>query len=136
MGRKHRLYGDTADQLAHVLRVESLRLQSGDRVLDAAGLRTLAVLEEVVPPPSYAVHLLRQVDRLEPHREGAHQLAREPRRPLAHVRGELGASLGIAAAPTDGGDAVTLNEFEQTLAALFTQYLAHERPERMHVIAQ
>ena len=35
---EHRLEGETADELAHLLRIESLRLECRDRVLDATGL--------------------------------------------------------------------------------------------------
>ena len=45
-------------QLARLLRVESLRLKFRDCVLDAAGLRALAVLDEIVAPAADAVHLL------------------------------------------------------------------------------
>jgi hypothetical protein len=42
--REHRLDRQAAEQLAQLLSVETLLLERGDRILDAAGLRALAVL--------------------------------------------------------------------------------------------
>ena len=122
---------------ARCVRAQALRLERGDRILDAAGLRPLAVLEEVVAPAADAVHLLGEVDRLEPGRERAHQVARQRRRPVAHLRGELGArARGSPLRPRMAATRSALDQLEQLLAALLAQDLAHERTERVHVIAQ
>src|SRR4029077_1320222 len=77
-----------------------------------------------------------QVDALEPGGEGAHHVARQRRRAVAHAGGELGARCALAAAAADGGEAVQLHQLEQLRAALLAQNLAHERAERMHILAQ
>ena len=91
---EHRLDGQAADELEHLGGAQAPRLECRDRVLDAAGLRPLAVLEEVVAAAADAMHLLGEVDRLEPGREGAHQVAGQRRRPVAHQRGQLRARAG------------------------------------------
>src|SRR3982074_1860496 len=51
-------------------------------------------------------------------------------------RASAGARLARAGAAADGGDAVELHQLEQLLPTLLAQNLAHERTERMHVLAQ
>src|ERR1700730_6154618 len=104
--------------------------------LPAAGCRPLSVLEQVLAAAPDAVHPFRQVDALEPGGEGAHHVARQRRRAVAHAGRELGARLGLAAAAADGGEAVQLHQLEQLLATLLAQNLAHERAERTHILAQ
>jgi hypothetical protein len=67
--------------------------------------------------------------------ECPHQLARQPRRPVAHLA-RVRRARPSPVTSADGGDAVALDQPEQLLALLLAQDLAHERPERVHVIAQ
>ncbi len=82
------------------------------------------------------MHLLGDIDRLEPGREGAHQVARERRRAAAHQRLQLRPRAGLAAAGADRRHAIGLDQLEQRLAALLEQNLAHQRAQGVHVIAQ
>ena len=136
MRREHRLDGQTADELEDLRRGEALALQRGDRILHAAGLGPLTVLEQIFAAAPDAVDPFRQIDALEPGGEGAHHFARQRRRALAYTSRELGARLARAGAAADGGDAVQLHQLEQLLPALLAQDFAHERAERMHVLAQ
>ena len=111
-------------------------LSARDRILDAAGLRALAVLEEIVAAAADAVHLLGEIDHLEPAGKGAHQVARQRRRPAAHPGGERGARRASPPRPRMAATRSLLDQLEQLLAALLAQDLAHQRAERVHVIAQ
>ena len=136
MRREHRLDGQTADELEDLRRGEALALQRGDRILHAAGLGPLTVLEQILAAAPDAVDPFRQIDALEPGGEGAHHFARQRRRALAYTSRELGVRFARAGAAADGGDAVQLHQLEQLLPALLAQDFAHERAERMHVLAQ
>jgi hypothetical protein len=136
MRREHRLDRERADQLEHLLRAEARGFERADGILDAARLRALAVLEEVIAAAADAVYLLGEIHHLEPHRERPQQIARQSRRPVAHAGGELGARLAGSGAAADGGDAVELDQLEQLVAALFAQDLADQRAERVHIVAQ
>src|SRR6202035_1266642 len=136
MRREHRLDGQTPDELEDLRRAQALALERGDRILHAAGLRPLTVLEQVLAAPPDAVHPFRQVDALEPGGEGAHHVARQRRRAVAHAGRELGARLWLAAAAADGGGGGQLHPREPLRATLLAQNLAHERAERTHILAQ
>src|ERR1700719_2041818 len=136
MRRERRLDGETPDELEHLRRAQALALQRGDRILHAAVLGPLTVLELVLAAAPDAVHPFRQIDALEPGGEGAHHVARQRRWAPAHTGRKLGARLVRAAAAADGGDAVELHQLEQPLATLLAQNLAHERAERMDILAQ
>ena len=136
MRGEYRLDRQTLDEIERLGERPAVRLQSGDCVLDAAGLRPLAVLEEVVAAAPDAMHLLGEIDRLEPGGEGPHQVARQRRRPVAHACGELRPGVALAGAPTDRGHPVQLHQLEQLLAALLAQDLADQGAERVHIVAQ
>src|SRR5205814_3530240 len=91
MRREHRLDGETADELEDLRRAEALALQRRDRILHAAGLGPLAVLEQILAAAPDAVDPFRQIDALEPGGEGAYHFARQRRRALAYTGRELGA---------------------------------------------
>jgi hypothetical protein len=91
---------------------------------------------KVLAPAADAVHLLGHVDQLKIGREGAHQLARQARRPPAHAHRQRIARAGNPFAPADGRQPVLLDQRQQLLAALLAQHLAHELPERMDVLPQ
>ena len=88
-------------QLEHFLEVEPARLELGERGLDAARLRALAGFEEVAAAAADAVHLLGEVDRAEPHRERAREVARDLRRAATQLDGELGRGFLVAGAAAD-----------------------------------
>src|SRR6516225_994887 len=134
--RQHRLDRERADELEHLLAAQPLGLECGERILDATGLRTLAVLEEIVAAAADAVHLLGEVHDLKPGGEGTHQVARQRGRAVPYAGRELRARLARARAATDRGDAVELDQLEQLLTALLAQNVADQRTEHMHVIAQ
>ena len=73
-----------AEQLEHLGQGQALLLERRDGVLDPAGLRPLAVLDEVLAPAADAMDLLGDVDRLEPGGERAHQVARQGGRAPLH----------------------------------------------------
>src|SRR5207244_2921941 len=83
--REHRLDGETADELEDLRRTQALALQRGDRILHAAGLRPLTVLEQVLAAAPDPVDPFREIDALEPGGEGAHHLACQRRWPVAYA---------------------------------------------------
>ena len=60
-------------------------LELGERRLDAARLRALAGFDEIAAAAADAMHLLGEVDRAEPHGEGARQVARHLRSAAAQA---------------------------------------------------
>src|SRR5205807_2707961 len=58
------------------------------------------------------------------------------RRPIAHAGGELAPRLALAGPGADGRGAIELDQLEQLLTALLEQDLAHQRAERVHILAQ
>jgi hypothetical protein len=71
------------------------------------------------------VHLLGGIDRLKPGGERAGEVGRQLRLAPGGAPFELPAARG-SLAPRDGGAAVPLDEFEESLAALIAQDLADE----------
>ena len=114
VGMRHedRLDAQRAEQFEHLLQLQPARLEGRDGVLDAAGLRPLAVLQEILASPADAVDLLRQIDRLEPGGERADQVARQRGRTAAHRVAELRLPARLAIAALDRGDAVVLDQLE------------------------
>src|SRR5204863_455554 len=98
-------------------------------------LRLLAAAQ-ILAAAADPVHPLREVHGHEPGGEGAQQLARERRRPIAHAGGELAPRLVLAGPGADGRGAIELDQLEQLLTALLEQDLAHQRAERVHILAQ
>ena len=118
---EHRLDAQAAEQLQHFLQRQARGLERGERVLDAAGLRAVAVLQEVVAAAADAVDLLREIHHLEPGGESADQVAGERRAAGPRTRGgQLRRGLLVAVAAADGGDPVELDQLEQL----------HRRPAR------
>ena len=134
--REHRLDAQAGEQLENLAQSEARALQGGERVLDTSRLRPLTFPQEILAAAAHAMHLLREVDRLEPGGEGPHEIARQCRRTVTDARAELGARLLVAFAAANGGHAVELDQLEQLLAALLAQYLADQRAQRVDVVAQ
>ena len=88
-------------QLEHLGELQPARLELGQRGLDAAGLRAIAGLEEVAAAPADAMHLLGEIDRAEPHGEGARQVAGHLRRAAAQLYRQLGGGFLVAGAAPD-----------------------------------
>ena len=88
MRGEHRLDADLLQQLEHLGQREAAVLELGERRLDAARLGAFAGFEEVAAAAADAVHLLGEIDRAEPHGEGARKIARHLRRPAAQLDAE------------------------------------------------
>ncbi len=136
VSRKHRFDAQALEQLEYFRQRQTTRFERGQRVLDPARLRPLAVSDEVLPAASDAVDLLREVHRLKPCGECAYQVPGEGRRTASKARRQLGCGLRVAVAATDGSHAVLFNHLEQSIAALLPENLTDKRPEGVHVIAQ
>ena len=132
---EHRLDRQRAHELERLGGREPTGLQLRDRSLDAPRLRLRAAVQ-ILAAAADPVHPLREVHGHEPGGEGAQQLARERRRPIAHAGGELAPRLALAGPGADGRGAIELDQLEQLLTALLEQDLAHQRAERVHILAQ
>ncbi len=135
MGGEHRLDLQLRQDGHDVIQGEPCGLERAERILDAAGLRPAAVLEEVIAPAANAVHLFRQVHHLEPGRKRAHQIACLRGQAAAHPRRKLPRA-GIALAPIDGGDAVLLHRGQQRRAPLLAQDVADEIAQGVDILTQ
>ena len=131
-----RLDAQALQQRQHLLERQAGLLELVDGVFHAARLGLGAVAEEILAAPADAVHLLGDVDRLEPHRERALEVARHGRGTTLDARRELGAGGLVAVAAADREGPVVLDEVEQRLAALLAQHLADQPAEQVHVLAQ
>ncbi len=132
---QHRLDAESPEQPDHVTQRQALRREAREALLEPAGLRGAAVVH-VLAAPAHPVHLLRQVDHLEPRRERADQVERLLGRPVPGAHHHLDRGLRLALAAADGGVAITLHRLEQRLAALVLEDVAHELAQRVHVVAQ
>ncbi len=101
MRGEHRLDADLLQQLEHLVEREAAALELGERGLDSARLRALAGLEEIAAAAADAMHLLGEIDRAEPHGEGARQVARHLRSAPAQLDAELGRGFLVAGAAPD-----------------------------------
>ena len=81
--------------------VKPRALSAVERRFDAARLRALAGFEEIAAAAADAMHLLGEVDRAEPHGEGAREIARHLRRAAAQLDAELGGGFLVAGAAAD-----------------------------------
>ncbi len=133
---KHRFDAQAPEQLDHFRKRQSASFEGAQRVLDPAGLRPLAVSDEVLSAASDAVDLLRQIHRLKPCGESAYQISSERRRTAAKARSQLRRGLRVAVPATNGGHAILLDHLEQGSATLLPENFADERSEGVHVIAQ
>jgi len=73
---EHRRDVQGADQLEQLLEREASGLQLRNGIAHAPGLWTLGIVLKIRATSAYAVHLLGQIDRLEPHGKGALEIAR------------------------------------------------------------
>jgi hypothetical protein len=136
MGHEHRFDAQRTHQALQVFERTALRLQTPDRVGDAARLWLATIIEEIGATAPDAVQLLSEVDRLEPSRERAFEIARNARRPIPHARLELFSGRCIATPTGDGERAVALDDLEQGFTALLAQHLTDQCAEHVHIVAQ
>ena len=87
-------------------------------------------------PAADAVHFFREVDDLEPSREGAHEIARRVRRTALDASRKLNPRLRVAIAAADGAHTILLHEVKECSATLLSQDLPHQCAKRVHVLAQ
>ena len=133
---KHGLDAQPVQQRQHVFQRQPGGLEPVDRVLDTAWLGLGAVAEEVLATSPDAVHLLSDVDGLEPHRKCALEVARDRGGTALHPRRELDTGRRVAVATPDRKGAIVLHQVEQRLPTLFTQHLADQPTEQVDVLAQ
>ena len=136
MGHEHRFDAQRTHQALQVFERTPLRLQTPDGVGDAARLWLATIVEEIGATAPHAVQLLSEVDRLEPSRERALEIARNARRPIPHACLELLSGRRIATPTGDGERAIALDELEQRLTALLAQHLTDQCAEHVHIVAQ
>ena len=125
MSREYGLDAQGPQEIQNSLQVQALILQGSDSVFDAAGLRALGVLDEIVAPASDAVDAFGEVDDLEPARKSPDQVASQRRRAVANARRQFAGRLRVAVTTADGGDAVELDQLEKVVAALVGLPLPH-----------
>jgi len=136
MGGEDRLDTQDTQQLEHVLECQALELECCDGILDTAGLGTLAIFEKVIAPAPDTVDPLREINYLEPAGEGSDEVSGERGWPVTHARRELALGGLITVATLDCGNAVELDQLEERLAPLLSEYFAHKGTERVDIVAQ
>jgi hypothetical protein len=82
------------------------------------------------------MHTFCQIDGTEPRRERAHQITRDLRRAAGHPLRQRTLIGAIVFTPLNGGNAITLDQVKQRVAALLTQDLADQGTELVDVFAQ
>ncbi len=136
MRGEYRLDAHRGDQLERLIERQAVALQSGDAVGDAAGL-SLGRIVQIFAAAADAMHFFGGVHREEPNRERPRQVRRDGRRPTLCAALQVAvACVHVTFAPLNGREAVSLNEFEQRIAALVAQRFADELPECVHILAQ
>ena len=101
MRGEYRLDADLLQQLEHLVQREAAVLELGERRLDSARLGAFAGLDEIAAAAADAMHFLGEIDRAEPHGEGARQVARHLRSPAPKLDAELGRGFLVAGAAPD-----------------------------------
>ena len=117
MRREYRLDAEPAKQRYSLLERQSLLLQAGKAVEQAAGLRT-GVRIDVLPSTPDAMDLFGHVHDLEPGRERPDQLKRFGRWTSLGAHDQRHTVLGIALAATDCGLPIAFHRSEYGGAAL------------------
>jgi len=82
------------------------------------------------------MHLFGEIDRLKPSRKRTLEIASERRFTPGHTLLEFGRCACIAIASCNRQTSIAFDDLKEFVAALIAKYLAHQRPEHMHVIAQ
>lgn len=82
------------------------------------------------------MHLLGQIDRLEPHGKGAFEIARLMRFAPADALLQVGRCGGITLSGRDGQATQAFDQLEQFIVTLVAQHLTNEASEHMHVVTQ
>src|ERR1019366_6723290 len=96
MRHEDRLDAQAADEREHLIEARAPRPEHAQRVLDAAGLRSVALLQKVMTPTPDAVHFFRKIDHLKPGRKSAHEVPSRVRRATLHAGRKLNPRLRLA----------------------------------------
>ncbi len=136
MRNEHRLDGEAAQQLQHLVQRKSLGLDLRQRILDAAWLRLAAIGQEVLAAAADTMRLLGQIHRLEPGGEGPHQIARQRRRSARDTGLQGQRVLAFVVTPLDGGAAVASTRSYRASPPCSRSIRADHRAQLMHVLAQ
>ena len=133
--REHGLDAQAPEQRDHVLEAHAAPSQPGKALVETARLGRAAVVH-VLPAAAHAMHLLRQVDHLEPGRERADQVLGFAGLASLCADDQLHRLVRVALSTADRRLPVGLHRLEELLAALVPEHLAHQLAKQVHVVAQ
>ena len=135
MAREHRIDADPGEQSPHVVERLAVAGEPHHGVAEPAWLGLRGVVQVFAAAPD-AVHLLGEIDHLEPGREGTHQVARLARIAAARAGQQFLLAAVVILAPADRRHAVALDQIKALLPALLQQDLADQGAQGMDILAQ